>query len=340
MKRLQFILLWPLSRLFGVIVFFRNALYNKRFLKVIDVSIPVVSVGNLTMGGTGKTPMLGALIDWSMKQNLSVGVVSRGYRGRFKGNVEVLTDDPTLYGDEPAMLKRRYPDVPIFVGADRISSIELMQQKYKVKYILADDAFQHRSLARKLDVVVIDALDTPKCYELLPGGKAREPMSSLERASAIVLNRTNLVTASQREEWIHKINMHAHKDAILIESEYFVESIYPIFETTKSSFAKDERVLLISGVGSPRSVEAVLKGRVDIARHLIYPDHNKYVQDDVELWLSLSRSLNITRILTTEKDAIKLRRLSGVQSIWVMDLVPRLSLNIKELYDEIIKIVD
>ena len=159
---------------------------------------PVISVGNITLGGTGKTPIVSKLVSWLLEKGVHPAVVSRGYGGNYSG--VACVDDPRAFkrfGDEPCLLKGWHPHVPIYLCPRRIQACRELLQRETVDVIVADDAFQHESLYRDIDFVVIDALEPLSNYQVVPAGRSREPLRALERADYVIINKSNL--ASSRE---------------------------------------------------------------------------------------------------------------------------------------------
>ncbi len=184
-------LLFPLTGLYGLAIEIRNLLYDKRCIKTSKFDIPVISVGNLTVGGTGKTPFVIYLAQYLKESSLSVGIVSRGYGRKTKGTVIVHDGKSILSshdesGDEPWLIASALKSVPVIVDEDRTQGIQTLIDKFPVDVVLLDDAFQHRRAGRDLDILLINSRESSGNYHLLPGGKLREPLRQSRRASLIV----------------------------------------------------------------------------------------------------------------------------------------------------------
>src|SRR5690606_23906728 len=151
----------------------RNLLYDKGVFSCTKVGVPIVSVGNITVGGTGKTPIVDHLIRWSVEKGLRPAAISRGYKGKFSGVKKVVPHSGLYFGDEPMLLASRNTGVPIYVGADRVSVVQNILQREQVNIVFADDAFQHRRLFRDLDIVVVDMFDEDRDFRTLPLGRGR-----------------------------------------------------------------------------------------------------------------------------------------------------------------------
>ena len=190
------ILLYPFSILYGFIIVIRNLFFDIGIFKTRKVNVPVISIGNITAGGTGKTPIVEYLTQYFLEQNHKVAVISRGYKRKTKGTVVVSDGKLLIYnasecGDEPLQIASKFPEAIIIVDENRYRAAKLAEEKFKCDIILMDDGFQHRNLHRDFDVVVIDVTKPPNKEGLLPSGFKREPLSSLKRADAIIFSRWN-----------------------------------------------------------------------------------------------------------------------------------------------------
>jgi len=199
---MRFVLL-PLSWLYGLVVRLRNRLFDSRVLKSAAADVPVISVGNLTAGGTGKTPLVEYIAGHFLTQGRKVGIVSRGY-GRASRGVVVVSDGSSLRadaragGDEPVQMARKYPAAAVVVGEKRVEAARCAIE-LGAEVLLLDDAFQHRYLRRDVDILVLDSRKDIREEPLLPSGLRREPLSSLRRADLVVMSR--IASRSVRVPW-------------------------------------------------------------------------------------------------------------------------------------------
>jgi tetraacyldisaccharide 4'-kinase len=190
-----FLGLWPLSFLYGAIVRLRLYTYSAGFKKIYRAKVPVVSVGNLTVGGTGKTPMTDFLAKWMQKHNVKVSIVSRGYGGEYTDPVlrvalgGAKATQPISCGDEPFLLARKNPSVPVYVARRRALGVKAAEEA-GAELILLDDGFQHRAVHRDLDIVLLDSEKPFGNGHMLPAGPLREPVTSLNRSHLLVMTRT------------------------------------------------------------------------------------------------------------------------------------------------------
>ncbi len=188
-------LLIPLSWIYGLMIWMRNCFYNIGLLRSVSFDIPIISIGNITMGGTGKTPMVIYLAKLLQRNGCKPGIVSRGYSRGSKGLImvhdgKVLLTDVDMVGDEPYLIGKVLNTVPIIVSENRIAGIKGLLDNYQVDIVIMDDALQHRKVERNMDLVMISACDKPGDYHLLPWGKLREPLRSLKRAQYVIYTST------------------------------------------------------------------------------------------------------------------------------------------------------
>ncbi len=322
----------------------RNWLYDRQIWQSQGVSVPVVSVGNLTLGGTGKTPIICELLRWAIENKLNPAVISRGYKGKYESSVARVPvgADPASFGDEPTMIADRFPDVPVYVGRDRVTvARQLLSENPNVKVIFADDAFQHRRLRRDLDIVVVDCMEPIHNYSVVPAGRGRESAQALRRADCVVLNKVNLVPPERKQEVIEFIDRTiGGREIPVIESEYYVGRLIRLDNHETVEPRAFESVTLVSGIGNPQAFETLIGKNFAVKKHFVYRDHHKYSRSEVQKILAISRGYNVKRILTTEKDAVKLRPLAHESDLfWQAELRPKLSLRVKWLYEKIFSCV-
>lgn len=297
-----------LSWIYEAISKIRNVSYDKQIFKSYKVERPVVSIGNITVGGTGKTPVVDHILKWSQKVQIPVGVVSRGYGGNYEGIKKVPSDaDPHIYGDEPSMLAFRNLNTPIYISKDRVAASRKLIKNELVKLIIADDAFQHRKLFRDLDILIVDLLEPIKNYGVLPFGRARESLKSMARANFVILNKANLVSPEQLNNVAIFLKPYCNKHCQFISGEYKAGKIIPIFgERTYST----PDFLLVCGIGRPSSFAALAKlNNLNVVQNIVYKDHHKYSLSDIKKIQEQAKSFKVKNILCTQKDAVKLKNL-------------------------------
>lgn len=286
----------------------RNFLYNTDIFLQKKLQLPTVSIGNLSMGGTGKTPAVILLTQYLLAKKIRTLVVSRGYGRKYQDYAEVPLQGACSerFGDEPCLIKQKCPEAKVFVGAGRGALATAAMAKYKFDVIVADDAFQHRSLARDLDIVLIDATEPIGNYQVIPCGRLREDLSSLGRADIIIYTKINLVSESSLSEVEALI-----RPFLSSKSKSFKAQLVNLSDINKSL-----KYILVSGVGNPKSVEATLSADIKILKHMTYPDHYEYTLKDVNSILYAMKKSGAEKVLTTEKDFVKLKAFA--------DLLPKL----------------
>lgn len=284
------------SALYGAGVTVRNARYDRGWTQIHRADVPVVSVGNLTLGGTGKTPMVEWIARWYRQRSVRVAILSRGY-----GQAEGLND-------EGRVLEENLPDVPHLQDPDRVALAQIATRELESQLIVLDDGFQHRRLGRDADVVLLDALEPFGLSHLFPRGLLREPIRSLRRADVVVLSRADLVTAEERAAIRAEAERHAgplrwaearHAPLDLIDCE---GNASPLGALTHQSVAA------FCGIGNPEGFRRTIEplcGRILGLR--VFKDHHAYSADDVASLERWATELGANLVLTTQKDLVKLR---------------------------------
>ncbi len=327
----------PFALLYAVGVQLRTASFARGLLKVTKVKVPVVSIGNITAGGTGKTPLTAFLARRFSQDKMRVTIISRGYRGKVRGVEEVSTEgDPARYGDEPYWLAQELKGhARVFVGANKVAVAK--QAEGTADVMIADDAFQHRYLARDFDLVVIDATEPIEHYFPLPWGQGRESFSSLSRAHAIVINKVNLAS----EAWLRKIRMlirdYARPQIPIFEVSYVIREVQSLKsgERLELSELSGQKILLVSGIGRPKAFERLFGGfKIELVGHKVFPDHHQYTKKDFNDIEVLASKLGAQLVVTTEKDAVKFSTWQPEMPVF-MSRLELASVQLEELYETI-----
>jgi len=313
----------------------RNCLYDFSLRRSFKVDAKVIAIGNLTLGGTGKTPVTLAVLEALQKRKFKAGVVSRGYKRKSKG-ISVVEDGPRAandFGDEPTLIKVANPDVPVYVGEKRVKAARKLLEDHKVDFIVADDAFQHRALARDLNLLLLDATELMKWYRVVPVGNGRESLlPALRRADYFVLTKTNLADAEQLKTLIYWLKEKSDKPVLL------APYVFRGLRSLRGEWAQELRdsVYLVSGVAKPNTVEKVLGDRVKIVKHKSFEDHHRYSHLEIETILDEASQAQARWILTTAKDAVKLRHFNGLRErLWVIEMGVELEGDLKSFYADI-----
>ncbi|HEV7282530.1 MAG TPA: tetraacyldisaccharide 4'-kinase [Pirellulaceae bacterium] len=277
----------------------RNAAFDSGWKESIDVGVPVISVGNLTAGGTGKTPAVCRLARELRNRNVRVGLVSRGYKAGEQGT-----------NDEALELEERLPDVPHVQDPDRVAAARIAIDELASQVILLDDAFQHRRIRRDWDIVLIDATNPFGYGALLPAGLLREPLSSLARAQTIVLSRANMIDEEAREAIRKQVERYAPA-ADWVEAVHQPSGWRNAEGLTESTeIASFRRVAVVSAIGNPDAFRRTLTGLgLEVAEERIFPDHHRFTREDVaslQAWGKQLATERIGAIVCTGKDLVKL----------------------------------
>ncbi|MDO8347834.1 MAG: tetraacyldisaccharide 4'-kinase [Rugosibacter sp.] len=292
-------LLFPLSLCFRLLVLLRRAFYRRGWLATQRLPVPVVVIGNLTVGGAGKTPLLLSLAEILRARGLRPGIISRGYRGRSDSVMEVsATSDPALAGDEPVVLARR-SSCPVFIGRDRVAVAQaLLAAHPDCNLILSDDGLQHYRLARDVEIAVFDSRGVMNGW-MLPAGPLREPIARLRGVDAVVLN----AAASPAPTFSRPVFRMA------LDGEVLYRLDQPGTVCRAAEFA-GQRLHAFAGIGAPqRFFDTLTALGLEFAAHS-FPDHHAYRR--AELLFSADA------LLTTEKDAVKLAALDLPLPVWVL----------------------
>jgi len=295
--------LFILSIIYGLAVRILVFFYRKDLCRI---NCKVISVGNITLGGTGKTSLVEYIARYLQTQGRKVAILSRGY-GRNTNDERRTTNDATM-GDEPCMLANKLSGVPVIVDADRIRGARKAVSEYGADTVILDDGFQQWRIKKDLEIVTIDSTNPFGNGHLLPRGALREPLSSLRRADIFVLAKTNFNSddIGRLKNILHKINPWAE----VVESVHKPLGFYNITkpeELLPVDILKGKTAALFSGIGDPDSFEKLIAGLgIKIGVSFKFPDHHNYTERDLEKILSESKSKGINNIITTEKDAARI----------------------------------
>lgn len=311
----------PLSWLYGFGVNLRNKLFDAKILKQRKFDIPVICVGNITVGGTGKTPHIEYLINL-LSSRYKVAVLSRGYKRKSKGFRIVDVDSkPQDVGDEPLQIKKKFPKTLVVVDKNRVGAIEKImsiEKEERPDVILLDDGFQHRYVLPSLSILLVDSNRPVYEDKLLPAGSLREPLRGKHRASVVI------VTKCSRE--MQPIDFRIYEnglDLFAYQQLYFTTfdygNITPVFPdlqpiTLEPDDLRKKHVFLVTGIASPQPLVEKLELKTYNLHSKFFPDHHFFTQEDieeVETWVnSVDVDADDKIIVTTEKDAVRFRELS------------------------------
>ncbi len=281
---------------YGLAVRSRNRQFDTGKREVYRVDVPVISVGNLTVGGTGKTPLVEWLARWFRERGVRVSLISRGY-GAEAGS----------RNDEALELEQKLPDVPHLQNPDRVQAARTAIAEFETQLILLDDAFQHRRIHRDLDIVLIDALEPFGYGHLLPRGLLREPVANLKRTDVIVLSRSDAVNESARGAIRQETMKHAPQAAWLevVHQPQSLLSSSGINAAIES--VRGQRVAAFCGVGNPNGFRHTLgELGVHVVEFREYPDHHDYQRGDINELAAWTQVLKVDAVICTHKDLVKI----------------------------------
>ena len=315
-------LLFPVSLLYGFALRIRNVLYAVRILTKEGLPCRVISVGNITLGGTGKTPTVIQLADFLFRNRRYPAVVSRGYGRKNEADIVAVSDgkapllDTAIAGDEPSLIGSRLPGVPVVVGKDRYRAALFTLQVFGPNTIILDDGFQHVRLRRDLDIVLVDAEDPFGNGRLFPSGILREPLKALKRADLVLITRAD---RAANLGWLKSV-IRRKTQARIFTSRHSPVDLVDIRNSEQRPFStlRGTAVLAFSGIARPASFTALLRSLgADIKQEMVYPDHYVYKKEDMAAIFQKAGDVKATMIITTEKDAVRLKTLDP-EGIWAL----------------------
>ncbi len=305
------LLMMPFALLYGVGVWIRNGLYNIGFLKGIEFNVPVISVGNLTVGGAGKSPHIEYLVR-VLKNYIYVSTLSRGYKRRTKGFLTVRVNNRAEeVGDEPLQFKRKFPDVGVYVSESREIGIpKIMASRPETQVILLDDAFQHRSVKPGINILLTEYDDLFVDDFLLPVGRLREWPSSYRRADTIVVTKCPLdLDESEKQRLISVIKPLDHQTVFF--STYQYGRPYRMFYPSVTvSLQSNLHALVITGIARTKALINYLEDHLGSVQIIEYGDHHNFTRYEISQLKKQFDTLDEDRkiIITTEKDAVRLEQ--------------------------------
>ncbi len=297
---------------YRVVVKSRNWLYDRGWKKSLAVPIPVVCVGNLTVGGTGKTPTVAMLARWFRSRNIRVAIVSRGYGAGADGR-----------NDEARELETKLDDVPHLQDPDRYAAATVACEELEMQVIVLDDGFQHRRLARNLDIVLLDASDPFGYGYLLPRGLLRESPRSLRRADVVMITRCDLVSAQRLADIRTQVQRIAPK-AAWVETEHRPIGLKNARDEHQSiEWLQDRKCFVFSGIGNPLAfLETVRRCGANIVGSQTFPDHHAFTAADIQqLTEAIRANPTIETVLCTGKDLAKIDiPMLGDRPLWMVEI--------------------
>lgn len=316
-KEIHAYLLFPLAMFYWGLVYWRSLFYKYGFFVSRRLPCSVISIGNITVGGTGKTPTVIFLAEYLKGKGKRVAVLSRGYGRATKGTLMVSDGNgPNVSweesGDEPFLMAKKLHQIPVVVDEDRFRGGMFIMQKFNPDIILLDDAFQHRAIERDLDLVLVNSGDKSFDHKLLPYGLLREPWMNINRGDAVVLTKNNLI--KPKPFLIRKI-----KESTLPILHSTTHASLSILSPEKPDSIKKKKVFIVSAIGDSSGFNQTVKNLgCDIVGEKVFPDHFKYSQSD---WKNIELlSAQVDYIITTEKDWVKIEHFSFIKPVIVVGI--------------------
>ncbi|HEV2247382.1 MAG TPA: tetraacyldisaccharide 4'-kinase [Terriglobia bacterium] len=303
--------LLPLAGLYGLGARLRRRAFERGWLKSRRLSRPVISVGNLTVGGSGKTPLVAQICEILLRHGYKPAILTRGYRRESGADLTALeppsqnAPDARTVGDEPALLARILPQVPIIICADRFRAGQFAEERFAVDVHILDDGFQHLPLARDVDLVAFDVTQNVLRDAVLPAGRLREPVEALARADLIVLTRTEIRDPASIEKQVRQVNASAPIFACQTRLHNLIEA--PSGQTVEAERYRGRPVCAFCAIGNPAAFFSDLRrwGFNPVAE-VSFRDHHIYTREDIRRVSRAASEKGASAFLTTEKDLMNI----------------------------------
>ncbi len=311
---------FPFSPFYSQLMVFRAFLYRKKIFKRHKLPVPVISVGNLTMGGTGKTPLVMYLVKQLAAQGYKPAIVSRGYRGKSNADVNIVSDgtrilmDADQCGDEPWLLANELDGVVVATGKNRLLPCREVINSYECDIIVLDDGFQHLKIVRTIDLVLFDTEVFAGNSRVFPGGELREPVSALKRCNAFVL--TGVTPSNQsRTDKCSKLLLEKFRDKALFQFSSSYRRAVRYSEMGAKHHAEvipvndlPQNLFCFCGIANPQRFKQQLdENGIMISGFKIYSDHHSYTEKDLDQLITSAHGRGAPGLLTTEKDITKVK---------------------------------
>ncbi len=316
-----------LSFFYGFLMSFRVQIYSWRILASHSLPCKVISVGNLTLGGTGKTPLVYSLAEILKGKGVRIAILSRGYGGNYPGKIGVVTKGeeilmtPQQAGDEPYLLAEKLKGIPVIIGQDRFQTGRYAIDHFQSEVLILDDGYQHLSLKRDVNLLLLDSSAPFGNGYIFPRGMLREPKSQISRADAVILTKgdlsDNIINLKEnflrREREIPFFQVHYEP----LEIRAWVEK-----RSFPPEYVKGKKVLAFSGLGNPESFERILRQlQVNLLGTETFPDHHWYTLQDWERIFKKAEQLGVDGLVTTEKDWVRVKDFhSASLPLWAISI--------------------
>ncbi len=313
MNKLRYIL-FPFSIVYALVIEVRNFLYDKQILKSVGFDVPIINVGNLSVGGTGKTPQIEYLIRL-LQNDYKMAVVSRGYKRKSKGII-IADQQATAeqIGDEPFQIHQKFPNVLVAVGSSRVAVIRKVLAKNDVEVILLDDAFQHRHIKAGLNIILTPFQQLFTKDFILPAGNLRECRHQAKRADIVLVTKSpNKISTKQKEQRMQSLRKYFKKD-VFFASIAYQDEVFSLKKSISIQELSKFSILLITGIANPQPLYSFLSEKNINFVSLKYGDHHSFSATDIQQINKQYQQLQGDQkiVLTTEKDYVRLRHLVDI----------------------------
>jgi tetraacyldisaccharide 4'-kinase len=338
------IILYPFAAIYCLLIFIRNTLFNHRFLQIKRYTIPIISVGNITAGGSGKTPFIIYLIGLLRRDYKKIAVVSRGYKRSSKGLVIVSDGNGDIAtikraGDEPVLIAKKFEECVVIVCKKRTLGVSKAIDDFSCDLVLLDDAFQHRWIDRDCDIVLINAKQPISEQHLLPAGNLREPFSQIRRADMIIFTHVEDDLTKNEIGLINK-----YYSGPIFNCNHSPEHYLDIHSgnTYSLDYFKNKPVMAFCGIAQPQLFkDTLIQQDVDLKDFIIFSDHYNYTNSDLMKMSRRAKKMNCHYIITTEKDLIKISEFKNVNQVLFLGLIMKIIVKDEiNLYHKIKEYID
>jgi tetraacyldisaccharide 4'-kinase len=339
LRRKQFgFILFPLSLLYGITVAIRNHLFNSRVLKQGEFDLPIISIGNITAGGTGKTPHVEYLVKL-LHEKFKVAVLSRGYRRKTKEFIIASSKSSVSeIGDEPKQVKQKYNDLKVAVSRKRVDGVKNLLAKYPdLDTIILDDAYQHRYINPGLSILLVDYTNPVFSDYLLPYGNLRESTRELRRAQIVIVTKTpENIKPIEKKIFSEELSLYPYQ--YLYFTTFSYNEPQPVFKKSNHDITFDlikknhVPILAVTGIANAKPLLAHLRKYSKKIQEFHFPDHHNYTKNDLEKIRARYQKIPGKEkiIITTEKDAVRFREMKNIDDI-IMDSMYFIPIEVKFL---------
>jgi len=334
-----------LSFLYYFLVQLRLFLYSHDLLKKERIRVPVISIGNITLGGVGKTPFVQYLARNLLRKGFEPAILSRGYGGKSEHSFLIVSDGKQIFstsekaGDEPFLLARSLSGVPVLVGKDRVKTGRYAVEAFRVKFLLLDDGFQYLKLHRDLDILLIDTTNPFGSGWLLPAGILREPVRNLSRAHLFVLTK---IEGEKEVQELERLLFSINPRAKILKAVHRPQKLWELGRRKERPiiYLEGRKILALSSIGNPNSFEKTLHQlEVELKESIRFPDHHRYLKRELKEVEEKALKIGAEMVVTTEKDEARLPKDFSFSFPW---MVLSISLEIiegeRELEEELKKL--